>query len=97
MDTARKAAVAGQNQEAADLGKQARHRGGQEGNTNAVHDKPGTNRDMNKKDVKIRFKDEGGNPSTYAMRRLAKDRPNLHAQCLASAPATALRMAYVSR
>ena len=36
--------------------------------------------DTNEKNV---IRSEQGNTSTYAMRRLAKDRPDLHAQCLA--------------
>jgi len=38
--------------------------------------------DINEKDVTIREYDDRGNARTYALRRLAKDRPDLHAQCL---------------
>jgi len=39
-------------------------------------------RDTNEKDITMR---EGGTSASYALRRLAKDRPDLHAQCLAGA------------
>jgi hypothetical protein len=38
--------------------------------------------DTKEKDVTIREYDDRGNTASYAMRRLAKDRPDLHAQCL---------------
>lgn len=42
-----------------------------------------TDNDTNNKNVIIRLDDQQGNSRTYALRRLARHRPDLHAQCLA--------------
>jgi hypothetical protein len=71
------------NQEAQKHTESIGTRGGQAGNQNARKTIPGTNSDTNKKDITIRFQDGRGTSTTYALRRLAKHRPDLHAQCLA--------------
>jgi hypothetical protein len=80
--TAKKAALAAKNNAADSFNDRGKPRGGQVGNANATRRKSATNHDTNEKDVMIRF-DSQGNASTYALRRLAKDRPDLHMQCLA--------------
>lgn len=78
--TAHKAAVAQQNQAADKENQQANPHGGDRKSATCQEQ---IKLDTNKKDVKLDLWDGGGNTNTYALRRLAKKRPDLHAQCLA--------------
>ena len=82
-ETAKKAALAHKNKEVNQLNCQVLAPGGQLENQNAAKDASKTNNYINKKDVIIRFDDNQGNSKSYALRRLERARPDLHAQCLA--------------
>jgi hypothetical protein len=70
--TAKKAALAHKNQVADEVAKRV-----------GPKHKHISDNYTNENDVIIRVDDNQGNSRTYALRRLAKDRPDLHAQCLA--------------